>query len=335
MSFYAVRRGHNAGIFDSWKDVVKEIKSFPLAKFKKFPTKDEAIAFLILKSPYYQKPLLSLSPSNTIDTHFAEKEISTRYIFIDIETTGFSYKLGDKIVEIACLFLDKDGSSIIFDTYVNPERMIPRATINIHGITNDMVKEAPTFREIGQQLLDFIGSDGVLVGHNIKSFDIPFINNELRDANLELINGEMIDTLGMFRKIFPGQSCKLDNVCKLLDVDISERVEHGHGALLDAKLTADCFNKMRIKLASIKNKTDAENYELTKDEDDCKSSYKNASPSVIRKILLRAYDEQKKKKFKEQHLLNLKSNRSTLSPLTKKLPNNNSRCSKRLQYNQS
>ncbi len=335
MSFYAVRRGHNAGIFDSWKDVVKEIKSFPLAKLKKFPTKDEAIAFLIMKSPHYQKPLLSLSLSNTNQTHFAEKENSTRYIFIDIETTGFSYKLGDKIVEIACLFFDKDGSSIIFDTYVNPERMIPRGSINIHGITNDIVKGAPTFREIGQQLLDFIGSDGVLVGHNIKSFDIPFINNELRDANLELINGEMIDTLDMFRKIFPGQSSKLDNVCKMLDIDLSERAEHGHGALLDAKLTADCFNKMSIKLALFKNKTNAKNSELTKDEDDCKASYKNTSPSVVRKILLRAYDEQKQKKYKEQHLLNLQSNRSTLSPLTNKLPNSKLRCSKRLQYNQS
>ena len=167
-----------------------------------------------------------------------------RYIFIDIETTGLWHRTGDKIVEIACFYLDKDGLNKIYETYVNPERIIPENVIKIHGINNEMVKDAPKFREIGQNLLDFIGVDSILVGHNIRKFDIPFINSELKAANLNTINNELIDTLEMFREKFPGHSAKLDNVCKMFNIDLSERISHGHGALLDAKLTAACFNKM-------------------------------------------------------------------------------------------
>ena len=58
------------------------------------------------------------------------------------------------------------------------------------------------------------------------------------------INNELIDTLEMFREQFPGHSAKLDNVCKMFNIDISERIRNGHGALLDAQLTASCFQKI-------------------------------------------------------------------------------------------
>jgi len=171
------------------------------------------------------------------------KKQNKRYIFIDIETTGLWHQKEDKIVEIACFYEKTDGSSKILNYYVNPERVIPQKVVEIHGINNEMVKDSPKFKEIGQQLLDFI-SDGILVGHNIKKFDIPFINTELKAANLDSLNNEMVDTLEMFRERFPGQSAKLDNVCKMFDIDLNERNNIGHGALLDARLTAACFKKM-------------------------------------------------------------------------------------------
>ena len=106
-----------------------------------------------------------------------------------------------------------------------------------------MVKDSPKFSEIGQQFLEFI-SGGILVGHYIRRFDIPFINNELKAAGLITINNEIIDTCEMFWKRFPGRIAKLDNVCKRFQIDLSERMNNGYGALLDARLAADCFEKM-------------------------------------------------------------------------------------------
>ena len=165
------------------------------------------------------------------------------YVFIDIETTGLWHRTGDKIVELACFYIDADGSTKIFDYRLNPERNIPQKVVDIHGISNEMVKDSPKFSDIGQKLLDFIG-DGVLVGHNIRKFDIPFINTELKAANLPIINNELIDTLEIFRQKYPGQSARLDDVCRLFSIDLTPR-KNGHGALKDAMLSADCFNVLK------------------------------------------------------------------------------------------
>lgn len=164
-----------------------------------------------------------------------------RHIFIDIETTGLQPRFGHKIVEIACFYNEQDGSKKIFQSRVNPSRDIPQNIVEIHGINNEMVRHSPRFIQIGQELLDFIG-DGVLVGHNIRKFDIPFINFELNEACLKKIDNELADTLEMFRKIFPGESASLDYVCQKFDIDLSERMTHG--ALIDAKLAAECFSRM-------------------------------------------------------------------------------------------
>ena len=215
--------------------------------FKSFYNMQTSTKFLIgfsgivLASIWFKYKLKSRKLTNEIKK--SEPPLK-RHIFIDIETTGLWHKTGDKIVEIACFYFDTDGASRIFKTYVNPDHLIPENVIKIHGINNEMVKDAPKFREVGQQLLDFIGDDDILVGHNLRKFDIPFINSELKGANLNPINNELIDTLEMFREQFPGHSGKLDNVCKMFNIDISERIRNGHGALLDAQLTAACFRKM-------------------------------------------------------------------------------------------
>ena len=70
-------------------------------------------------------------------------------------------------------------------------RRIPPRVVAIHRISNAMVKESPFFTEIAKELLDFI-KNGVLVGHNIRKFDIPFLNSELQEAHLPLLNNEII-----------------------------------------------------------------------------------------------------------------------------------------------
>ena len=105
----------------------------------------------------------------------AVEKLDKHLIFIDIETTGKWYRSGDKIVEIACFYYENDGSQSI--------QSISLGAFEVHKISDDMVKDSPKFSEIGQQFLDFI-SGGILVGHYIRRFDIPFINNELKAAGL-------------------------------------------------------------------------------------------------------------------------------------------------------
>jgi DNA polymerase III subunit epsilon len=173
------------------------------------------------------------------------EQLNKHLIFIDIETTGLYYLSGDKIVEIACFYYKKDGSLEVFNHRVNPERKMSNGAFKIHKISDDMVKDSPKFSEIGQQFLDFI-TDGILVGHTIREFDIPFINNELKAAKLNTINNETIDIYKMYLERFPlsYRSASLDNICKMFQIDLSERINNGHGALLDARLAADCYEKI-------------------------------------------------------------------------------------------
>ncbi len=166
-----------------------------------------------------------------------------RLVFIDIETTGFYHKTGDKIVEIACcMFISNDLVST-FHHRINPERFIPYKTTQIHGISNADVVDSPRFADIAQDFLDFV-QDAILVGHNIRRFDIPFINSELNAINMASLNNELIDTLEMFRRKHPGLPASLDKVCQLYDINYSERIINGHGALLDAHLARECYKKM-------------------------------------------------------------------------------------------
>jgi DNA polymerase-3 subunit epsilon len=166
-----------------------------------------------------------------------------RLVFIDIETTGLFHMTGDKIVEIACFTFISNEFIPTFHRRINPERFIPYKTTQIHGISNADVVDSPRFADIAQDFLDFV-QDAILVGHNIRRFDIPFINSELNAINMASLNNELIDTLEMFRRKHPGLPASLDKVCQLYDINYSERIINGHGALLDAHLARECYKKM-------------------------------------------------------------------------------------------
>lgn len=118
------------------------------------------------------------------------------YIVIDTETTGLSAQK-DQIIEISALKV-KDG--LMMDNYtslVNPGIEIPKSSMKIHGITNEMVQNAPTIDEVIPKFLTFI-EDKPLVGHNI-SFDLRFINSYL-EKNL---NKQLADTMLISRRKLP------------------------------------------------------------------------------------------------------------------------------------
>ena len=115
------------------------------------------------------------------------------YIVIDTETTGLSAQR-DHIIEISALKI-KNGKIIEnYTSLVNPGIMIPKSSIKIHGITDDMVIDAPTIDQVLPEFIDFIGNQP-LIGHNL-SFDLRFINSYL-DKN---INHDLVDTMLIARK---------------------------------------------------------------------------------------------------------------------------------------
>ena len=135
-------------------------------------------------------------------------------IFLDIETTGLSFKDNHKIVEIACIETNElIPTKRIFHKIINPERNVPDEAFKIHGFSTDFLKDKPTFKQIADDFISFIGGNDLII-HNA-TFDIPFINYELKLLKKNIINkNKIIDTLELSRSKYPGMSNSLDALCK-------------------------------------------------------------------------------------------------------------------------
>ncbi len=167
-------------------------------------------------------------------------------IFLDIETTGLSFKENHKIVEIACIETqDLIPTKKIFHKIINPKRAVPEEAFNIHGFSTNFLKDKPSFDTVAGEFLDFI-EDKDLIIHNA-SFDIPFLNYELSLINKKkIINNKIIDTLEIARGKYPGTSNSLDALCKRFNVDLSRRTKHN--ALLDCDLLREVYiNLLDVK----------------------------------------------------------------------------------------
>lgn len=162
-----------------------------------------------------------------------------REIILDTETTGLDPKSGHRIIEIGMIeMIDKTVTGEKFHYYINPERDVPLEAYRIHGISSEFLQDKPFFRAISEGFLDFI-SGSTLVIHNA-SFDMKFINHELSLIGVPSIDmSNVIDTLALARKKFPGAKVNLDALCKKFKIDNSSR--NFHGALLDAKLLSEVY----------------------------------------------------------------------------------------------
>lgn len=183
------------------------------------------------------------------------------YIALDTETTGLSYEDGDRIIEIGCVkinnffeFDDQDNSNVqYFHEYLHTDREINKKATEIHGITNSMLIGKPDFSEVAHKFLNFIHG-AILIIHNAK-FDIGFLNNELTLLGIpqdhQLKSVDVLDTLPLARKLFPGANNSLDGLCKRFGISLEKRTLHG--ALLDAKLLGQVFlclqDKQKIQQA--------------------------------------------------------------------------------------
>ena len=163
-----------------------------------------------------------------------------REIVFDTETTGFNPDSGDKIVEIGAVeLINHVPTGNTYHQYLNPERDVPEDSTAIHGLTNEFLKDYPTFKEIAKDFMNFIGEEATLIAHNA-NFDMKFINFELSLAGFDKVSMDRVtDTLDMSRKKFPGAKNSLDALCKRFNVDNSRRTKHG--ALLDSELLAEVY----------------------------------------------------------------------------------------------
>lgn len=119
-------------------------------------------------------------------------------VFIDLETTGVNFST-DRIIEIAIVKVLMDGTKLVKQKLINPQMPIPKTASDIHGITDDKVKDAPTFKEVANELKQFI-DNADLSGYNSNRFDIPLLMEEFIRAGItiDMTNRKLLDVQHIF-----------------------------------------------------------------------------------------------------------------------------------------
>lgn len=167
-----------------------------------------------------------------------------RQIILDTETTGLDPKLGHRVIELAAVeIVDRRLSARHFHRYVNPERASDEGALQVHGLTEEFLRDKPKFGEIAKEFLDFVNG-AELVIHNA-AFDTGFLDRELDRLDLKPLAEycpSIVDSLQLARELHPGKKNGLDALCERYQIDHSKRTLHG--ALLDANLLAEVYLAM-------------------------------------------------------------------------------------------
>jgi DNA polymerase-3 subunit epsilon len=161
------------------------------------------------------------------------------YAVVDVEATGGRSYGADRITEVAVVEVKNGRATTVFDTLINPQRVIPPWVSRLTNISADMVKDAPVFAEVCDQLLGVL--DGrIFVAHNA-SFDWRFLSTEIERATGRTLSGRRLCTVRMTRKLLPGlRRRSLDYVSMYYGVEITRR----HRAGGDAVATAQVFLRL-------------------------------------------------------------------------------------------
>ncbi len=153
--------------------------------------------------------------------------------FLDLETTGINTQ-HDRIVEIAIVKLMPDGERVRKEMILNPTIPIPQQATDVHGISNEDVRDKPTFAEVANEIKQFI-EDCDIAGFNSNRFDIPLLNEEFLRVNIDPYFKErkLVDVQTIFHKREPRDlTAAYKFYC---DADL----EDAHSALADTEATAD------------------------------------------------------------------------------------------------
>ena len=152
-----------------------------------------------------------------------------RVLAFDLETTGVSTS-NDRIVQIALIGAEADGSTVHYDVLVNPQRPIPMGASRVHGIFDSEVRGEPVFKHFAAELFTLM--DGaVIVGHNARKFDMPLLDNEYYRCGMVPPKPFVIlDTLEAVRRLKVPRPHNLGAQCAQHGIDLS----NAHDAAADA-----------------------------------------------------------------------------------------------------
>jgi DNA polymerase-3 subunit epsilon len=171
--------------------------------------------------------------------------------FIDLETTGVNLST-DRILEIAIVKIMPDGTRLTKRKLINPGILIPPSSTEIHGISDEMVRHAPTFRQAGNEIKQFLeGCD--LGGYNSNRFDIPMLMEEFLRAEMDvnLSDRRMIDVQHIFYTMEPRTlSAAYKYYC-------AKELENAHSAEVDIKATIEVFESQLERYSQLGDSVDS------------------------------------------------------------------------------
>jgi DNA polymerase-3 subunit epsilon len=168
-------------------------------------------------------------------------------VFFDLETTGINIA-NDRIVEISILKIDTDGNEEVKTMRINPEVPIPKKTSEIHGIYDEDVKDAPTFKEVGRQLATFMeGCD--IAGFNSNKFDIPLLAEEFirAEVDFDMTKRKFIDVQTIFHKM---EKRTLEAAYKFY---CDKNLDDAHSAEADTRATYEVLKAQLDRYSDLKN----------------------------------------------------------------------------------
>ncbi len=162
-------------------------------------------------------------------------ELTRPLAVFDLETTGTNIT-SDRIVEIAIIKIYPDGSEEHYCKRINPTISIPAEISEIHGIYDKDVADLPTFSQLANEIVEFIG-DADLAGYNSNKFDIPVLAEELLRANInfDVADRHFVDVQNIFHKM------EQRTLAAAYQFYCSQNIENAHSAIYDAKATWEVF----------------------------------------------------------------------------------------------
>lgn len=171
--------------------------------------------------------------------------------FIDLETTGTNIGT-DKIVEIAIVKIMPDGTRLVKRKLINPQMPIPAGSSDIHGITDDMVKDAPSFKQVANEVKQFIENCD-LGGYNSNRFDVPMLIEEFIRAGMEFSTDgrKMVDVQKIFHQM---EQRTLSAAYKFY---CGKNLEDAHSAEADASATAEILEAQVERYPNIGSTVDS------------------------------------------------------------------------------
>jgi DNA polymerase-3 subunit epsilon len=171
--------------------------------------------------------------------------VSRPLAIIDLETTGINVAT-DKIIEIAIVKLLPDGTTLNKRKFINPQIPIPKSSSDVHGITNEMVKDAPVFKQVANEIKQFLDNCD-LGGYNSNRFDIPMLVEEFLRAGLEfsMEGRKLIDV----QKIF--HSMEQRTLAAAYKFYCNKALTNAHSAEADAMATLEVLHAQVVRYPEI------------------------------------------------------------------------------------